>query len=952
MRFFSNLKMKRKIRLSFAIVVVLSVLLSFFGIYSLYNVNSLYRHSLEEDVAILDETTNSEYYYEKAVSIVAGEIFSHDNPDVLAVYDKTFKEELQYGLEAVDALEKNLKRLGEFGQTHMKAVTQQRDYFAKLDGYYNQLHKLLDEGRILEAETIYNEEIFPTIETFDDVISEAYYAASERIVETSKYNDKMASHTITALILLTVLLVVLAATLSLALIRSINKPLYKLVDVAENVANGNLDVSAGSNSKDELGVLSNSFVRVVDNLTLLINEINRAMFEINVNGDIDVRIDTSRFNGSYLEVAEGINSLLDDLIGNTKKAIECIKSYAEGDFSQEIVRFVGKKAILHEAMDLLQHNLRGINNEAKLLAKNAIAGNLNASIDFGKYSGDWFVLAQNLDEMLSAFVAPIQETVKALTAISEGDFSYRMEGEYKGEYLRIQQTINNTNQKIKAYIGEISSVLDEMSKENFDLEITNEYVGDFVFIKNSLNQIISIFNRVLYEINKSAEQVTEGARHISISSMNLAQGASDQSNAIYELTTSMETITDQTVGNSKNLEQADKLADNAKKSATVGNAEMNQMLNAMKEINEASGNISKIIKVIDDIAFQTNLLALNAAVEAARAGQHGKGFAVVAEEVRSLASRSSQAASETTTLINSTVDKVGEGMKIASQTADTLEKIVGQIEQISTIVTGVAKSSGSQLSSIEAVSSAIDKISSVASENTSTSEEEAATSEQLLSQSEVFKGFVSKFKFKKEAVIKPSIKQQANIELPKQESKPMLTEPVPLQRSAPKQQAAKKIEIQPRVEKKHEPTVEKIKPAAPKPLKQNPPAVKPAEKAIEIRAQDIIPAGPVPLGPKPLGPKPIPVKPVEIKPAEPKPIVPKPALPKPLSTTKPVPLKKDTPVTVAKPAVKPTMQNDTKKSLITSFQPIVPAGPIPLKPTPSANLKGIKISDSDFGKYV
>ena len=303
-------------------------------------------------------------------------------------------------------------------------------------------------------------------------------------------------------------------------------------------------------------------------------------------------------------------------------------------------------------------------------------------------------------------------------------------------------------------IGQLACDMDKFadSLQNEILTAFNRLAeGDFTFkasglIANPLAKANQGLSETIQAVLQSSQKIASDTLQVSATSTSLADGATKQAAALEEISASMHLMNQQTSSNTQNAEQVNQLSSAAKLAAEKGDQQMQAMVTAMAEINEAGQNISKIIKVIDEIAFQTNLLALNAAVEAARAGQHGKGFAVVAEEVRNLAARSAKAASETTALIQGSVEKTRNGAEIADQTAIALKEIYQGVVQVSDLVDEIAAASNEQAQGVAQANEGLNQLSAVNQASTASAEETAAVAEELSGQTHFLQQMLERFK--------------------------------------------------------------------------------------------------------------------------------------------------------------------------------------------------------------
>lgn len=605
--------------------------------------------------------------------------------------------------------------------------------------------------------------------------------------------ESAESATVNSLIFIIIAVLLISFVVAVVIKKNIGKGLERTVehvlDIVENIRIGRTEVRGNPYevSVDFRGVIEGTNTLIdafVKPMNVMIEQIARIS-----NGDIP-EIISEDYRGNFGEIKESINDcvlLVENLIRETGGLIENVQSgkldsrCGTGDFKGE---WKNLTANVNKLVETFVEHLDSVPAPIMLIDKNfdinfmnragcEVVGSSRTQL-LGSKCYNHFKTSdcQTSNCACSRAMANGQKNTSETDANPSGmkiDISYtgapvkNSTGDIVGaieivvdqtEIKKAQRVADKVSRYQSEEVDKLSKTLEKMSEGDLTVSYTaadgegdtEDVSRNFAMISENLNNTVVSMNSILLQVNGAVEQVAAGAFQVSGASQSLSEGATEQASSLEEISSSMQEIGSQIRVNAENAEKCDSLSKEAMESAKTGSEQMEILLEAMDDIDKSSKNISKIIKVIDEIAFQTNVLALNAAVEAARAGEHGRGFAVVAEEVRELAQKSAKAAKETTEMIDDSIKKAENGSNISAETSSVLKQLVEASKSVGAIVEEISIASNEQAQGVLQINTGLSQIEQVTQQNTANAEESAAASEELSGQADELRKMISRFK--------------------------------------------------------------------------------------------------------------------------------------------------------------------------------------------------------------
>ncbi len=538
-------------------------------------------------------------------------------------------------------------------------------------------------------------------------LTEAKEFASE---ETAKESSELYSLNFVVMSVLVTLGFITSVAIGMLFSRYLTKQLGgELNDAIDGVKklsagdfSGKLNIKTGDTSS-----LLYTLKIMQDTITSFI-EAQRSMAKKHHDGFISEKMETSKFQGAYREMAQEINEVVQSHIAVKMQIVDVVTQYAQGNFEPDFERLPAEKAKITAAMDAVKASLLEINSEIKML----------------------------------------------VTAGAQGDFSKRTEANHFN--FMFKDMLENLNTLVETCDGAFSDILrmsDALAQGDLTQKITNDYLGTFGHAKDSMNDTVEHLKTLVGAIKESSDAISVNAKEIAAGNNDLSQRTEKQALNLDETATTMNALTATVQKNTDSAEHANEMALASSDIASRGVNIVAKVVSTMENINESSCKIVDIISVIDGIAFQSNILALNAAVEAARAGEQGRGFAVVATEVRNLSQRAAIAAGEIKNLISDSVEKVSDGTELVAIAGKTMEEIVASIQTVSKTIGSITTASNEQNEGIQQVNFAIRQMDEVTQQNAALVEQAASAASSLEEQTRKLTHTVDNFKMRDSFVI-------------------------------------------------------------------------------------------------------------------------------------------------------------------------------------------------------
>ncbi len=625
-----------------------------------------------------------------------------------------------------------------------------------------QLRRSLQDGRYAAAQSVLLDRVDPVYREAGSVLAEA----NDRQTELTRSSYQSASDNAYASrrfqVTVSVVSILVAALIGILLMRYIVASLRMANRQLRRIAQGNYSDHIEVKRADETGLLLYAMKSMQIRMGIEVSDAKRISDEVT---RVKIGLDNVSTN---VMIADRHRNII-----YMNKAITEMFSAAQDDIRKDFPAFAAAN-LLGTNIDQFHQNPA---HQVQLLDKLRGTHKINLKIGVRTFTLTVNAVLNEQGEHLGSAVEWIDRTAELaveneianiVAAAARGDFTQRIRLEGKaGFFLQMGENINQLLETSSVGLNEVVRVLGALAQGDLTEVISNEYSGTFGKLKDDSNVTVAQLTETIRRIKDATDAISTASKEIASGNADLSQRTEEQASSLEETAASMEELTATVKQNAENAKQANRLALSASDIAVKGGQVVGEVVGTMSSISESSKKIVDIISVIDGIAFQTNILALNAAVEAARAGEQGRGFAVVASEVRNLAQRSAAAAKEIKGLISDSVEKVGAGTRLVDDAGKTMNEVVSAVKRVTDIMAEITAASTEQSQGIAQVNTTITQMDDVTQQNAALVEQAAAAAESLEEQVDELSVLMSAFKLSGElSVAHPKQRASAIRQLP------------------------------------------------------------------------------------------------------------------------------------------------------------------------------------------